>query len=1553
MQVFVLGMHRSGTSAVSRLINMMGASLGPAHLIGEPAFDNEKGFWERTDVSKLNDQLLQLCDCTWDEVSNYKQALLPKELPAELREQLQRIIFQLDTLRPWVLKDPRLCLTFPMWRSQLEVPVCVLPYRSPHAIAQSLQFRNGFGLLHGLALWEQYTLAALHATKDLPRLIVCYEKLILDPVGVVSELYEGLCAADLVGLRKPSAREITAFVETRLQHQQGLLAASEGLLNFSQRHLAAALEDGTALEWDTVPPLSAGASEVLGDVRRRLNHESEFRITLDGVRAELATTQGLLANIQEEAAVLKEDLERERAMAAELTQTLNGGQAELANTQGMLARSQQEAATLRRELERERATVSELKINLVGLRAELDHTQGQWSNTVDDAATLKAELERERATATTRANELNEFQARHAEQVGHLNALEGQLAALNEELTSTKEKLLERETRLWDAAGQIAIQSRWLIDIDQAFTATLASWRWRVGHHAVRGVERLLLRPKPFLAVDHLGQILRQFKEWRRSQPEDTNYLVADTNCGVRTTASRSAAGQPVQATTAAHQHSTNNNPNSAQSGTGSLVGMPDLATFHLLGYEVLCLPVIEWGFRFQRPQQMARQFVQGGHQVYYVSLTFATRPEIHEIEPGVIGVTVPGRSQANVYKDLPKVAEVEAQVAALVEQLNSADRTLWVCMVQLPYWVDVAEALRQRTGCILVYDCMDDHHGFSTNQPLMLAAESQLLATADLVVVSSQVLMEKVASHARKAILVRNGVDYHHFAAVAAIRHPPVAQLTVGYYGAIADWFDSELVGILATLRPTWRFVLIGDTFSADLVPIAQPNIELAGEQPYSQLPHLIRDWDCCIIPFKRVPLTEATNPVKVYEMLAAGKPVVAVTLPELVPLSDLNLITLADTAEAFAAAIEHEVTNDSLARQESRRTFALANTWEVRYRDLEAEVRKLFPLVSIMVVTYNNLDLNRLCIESVLGDTDYPNIELIVVDNASSDGTPELLRGFASRDSRMTLIRNPDNKGYAVANNQALAIASGEYLCLLNNDTVVSGAWLSTLVQHLRRDPQLGLIGPVTNAIGNEAQIPVGYDLLIDMPDWSAKHCRQYRGEIVEIGMLAFFCVVMTRGVFQAVGPLDERFGIGMFEDDDYNQRVRAAGYKVRLALDSFVHHWQRASFKLLGEDEYLRIYHENKEMFHEKQSLTSSRQLALEGLRQRCETASTVFLFPPSIGWNVHLFQRPHHLARALAQGGEIVIFDCSGSTVDEIDLLREVEPGLFLFQGDPLLLRDIPKLILWTFTYNYGYRDYFSNGVRVIYDWIDDLAVFPYDQQWLKALHQRAVKEADLIVAVARTLHGELVGIRPDAIYLPNAVDSVHFNPPPEPNNASKDQAFSRILSSGRPIAGYYGALAKWFDYQLLKQVASLRKDWEFVLIGPDLDGSLRPSGITEQANVHWLGPRDYADLPSYLFSFDVAMIPFRINEITLATSPLKLFEYFAGGRGVVTTPMPECAAFSEVLIGRSAEDFSQGLDHARLLTGGREYLDRLAPIISDNTWARRIHQVMEKLNACIL
>ena len=623
----------------------------------------------------------------------------------------------------------------------------------------------------------------------------------------------------------------------------------------------------------------------------------------------------------------------------------------------------------------------------------------------------------------------------------------------------------------------------------------------------------------------------------------------------------------------------------------------------------------------------------------------------------------------------------------------------------------------------------------------------------------------------------------------------------------------------------------------------------------------------------------------------------------------------------------------------------------------DVLQAVPQAFPKVSVVVVTRDNRDVNRLCLGSLRARTEWPNFEVIVVDNGSTDGTPAFLEETARGWPALRVLANAGNRGFAAAVNQGFAAAGGAFLVMLNNDTVVTRGWLTALLRHLRANPKLGLVGPVTNAISNEAEVAVGYRALADLPAWAAGFVREHDGETFEMPMLAFFCTALRRETWQAVGPLDERFGVGMFEDDDYCRRVRARGYEIRCARDSFVHHWQKASFRKLGEKAYFALYEENRRKYAEKWGDAPAPASArgaepgrhagqLRALLGRPESRGTV-LFLPSIGWGIDLFQRPHHLARAFARAGWTAIFDCSNAQ-DRVDGFQEIEPNLFLYRGPARVLERIPDPLLWSFPYNYGNVDRFGRDARIVYDWIDDLSVFPYDRALLERNHAKALAEATVVAAVARRLHQEALARRSDALYLPNGVEYERFAAVAAPPSGDRD--LEPLLAAGRPIAGYYGALAEWFDYALLDAAARRRPDWSFLLIGPMYDRSLRGKPMLKRENVRWIGPRDYHRLPGYLALFDVATIPFQINPITTATSPLKLYEYFAGGKPVVTTPMPECAAFPEVVIAPDAEAFAAALDPARERGRDPKFRDRLRALGRENSWDARVSAAVAALEA---
>jgi GT2 family glycosyltransferase len=238
--------------------------------------------------------------------------------------------------------------------------------------------------------------------------------------------------------------------------------------------------------------------------------------------------------------------------------------------------------------------------------------------------------------------------------------------------------------------------------------------------------------------------------------------------------------------------------------------------------------------------------------------------------------------------------------------------------------------------------------------------------------------------------------------------------------------------------------------------------------------------------------------------------------------------------------------------------------------------------PGASIVVPTSDALAFLRLCLESVLAHTDAPPFEVLVVDNGSRDGTAEYLDAIAARDARVRPLRQERNLGFAAALNTGFAAARAPVLVALNDDTIAPPGWLDGLVAHAA-DRRIGLVGPVTNRSENAQEIEADYRTYGELLAFAAE--RTAIG-LRDVSALAMFCAVLRRDVLERVGPLDERFRLGLFEDDDYAVRVRRAGLRVACADDVFVHHFGQASLgRLAADGSYGRLFHANRRRFERK--------------------------------------------------------------------------------------------------------------------------------------------------------------------------------------------------------------------------------------------------------------------------------------------------------------------------------------------------------------------------------
>lgn len=223
----------------------------------------------------------------------------------------------------------------------------------------------------------------------------------------------------------------------------------------------------------------------------------------------------------------------------------------------------------------------------------------------------------------------------------------------------------------------------------------------------------------------------------------------------------------------------------------------------------------------------------------------------------------------------------------------------------------------------------------------------------------------------------------------------------------------------------------------------------------------------------------------------------------------------------------------------------------------------REAKPAISVILVTYNQWTVTDLCLRSLAHSQrrrGTPPFEVILVDNSSADGTAARARKVPG----LRVIANSENLGFAAGNNVGIKAAKGADVVLLNNDCVVAPDWLARLARHARSVPGLGALGPSTNTERAQSLGLAAYNSVGEFFSYNEELGRRADGAWDVISKISGLCLYLPRNTLERVGLLDERYGIGYFEDDDYCLRVADAGLKLVRAKDVYVHHFGNMSFE-----------------------------------------------------------------------------------------------------------------------------------------------------------------------------------------------------------------------------------------------------------------------------------------------------------------------------------------------------------------------------------------------------
>ena len=219
-QLIVLGMHRSGTSCITNILNLMGAYCGSEQELTGFNEENPKGFWERRDIRNICDYLLHSFGGDWWKVSDFSTDNLSQKIITKAQTDFKLIVEQLNSHQVWVIKEPRLCLLFPILKTCLSNPIIIHVHRNPIEVAKSLRKRNGYSLHFGIALWELYNRYAIYASEELPKVLISYNEIISNPNKAVQKFFYELISLGVTDIKRPNSDLIGQLIDINLYREK-------------------------------------------------------------------------------------------------------------------------------------------------------------------------------------------------------------------------------------------------------------------------------------------------------------------------------------------------------------------------------------------------------------------------------------------------------------------------------------------------------------------------------------------------------------------------------------------------------------------------------------------------------------------------------------------------------------------------------------------------------------------------------------------------------------------------------------------------------------------------------------------------------------------------------------------------------------------------------------------------------------------------------------------------------------------------------------------------------------------------------------------------------------------------------------------------------------------------------------------------------------------------------------------------------------------------------------------------------------------------------------
>lgn len=562
-------------------------------------------------------------------------------------------------------------------------------------------------------------------------------------------------------------------------------------------------------------------------------------------------------------------------------------------------------------------------------------------------------------------------------------------------------------------------------------------------------------------------------------------------------------------------------------------------------------------------------------------------------------------------FRESPQVEPI------LIDLINSLDlRKRNYDLIYISFWhianyfIDIIR--KQTPTTPILIDTMDLHYlreqrqaEISNNPELIRRSKSnkkkeiEVYSKADCITTVTEKDRFELKQHlSNKSILILT--DVHDPVNTASTFEERKDLLFVGNFNHVPNedavlYFCKEIFPIVVKQIPEIKFYIVGNNPSEKIKLLTSDKIIVTGWIP--EIKPYLEKCRLSVVPLRY----GAGNKGKVGETLSHGVPMVSTSIGA----EGMNIINevhsfVTDDPKQFAEYILKlysdkelwykfsENGKELITSQYSSKLMLKRLQYIMNFSTRKSFTGKLAlnfpnpPQVSIVLISYNQYDFTKKCLSSIL---QYSNssYEIILVDNNSGDDT---VRNIKKDFPEVRLIENNQNIGFPKAVNQAIQNTIGDYILLLNNDTIVTQGWLERLIEVAESDNSIGIVGPISNEVsGVQKDIEANYKTIDEMHLYATSVREKNKNKIIQFPRVAFLCTLIKKEVIDKIGGLDERFSPGNFEDDDFCLRAQLAGYKTVIAHDVFIHHYGSKSFKADGEKKYIERLKTNHKIFVDK--------------------------------------------------------------------------------------------------------------------------------------------------------------------------------------------------------------------------------------------------------------------------------------------------------------------------------------------------------------------------------